>query len=440
MLKSTIASILVYLIWLIFIFSTLVNSCNASGGLARGRAYVLPGGPILNDSRLHVETIFSGLKYPTSMAFLAPNDILVSEKDGTVQRIINGHIQSQPVLKVTVDKTDERGLDGLTVYTNESLNITNVFLYYTEFKPTFHSHGVTLGNRVYRYQLSGGILINPKLLLNLPIYPAPSHVGGKMKIGPDGNLYLSVGDMDGSFNSTKYETKAQNYNDGPSPDGRAGILRVTQDGKPVGDGILGSTPILNLYYAYGIKNSFGFDFDPITKKMWDTENGPTFGDEINLVESGFNSGWAKVQGIWVVNKVTERIDKHSSVDSVKLENFDGKGRYSSPEFSWLAPIGPTSIVFMNSGKLGIKFQNDIFVSDIKFGNIYHFKLNEDRTQLVLNDVLQDKIANTMEESKDTIFGHGFGGITDLEVGPDGYLYVLTFDSTNGTIYKITSNH
>jgi aldose sugar dehydrogenase len=91
---------------------------------------MLPGGPILNDTSLHVETIFSGLKYPTSMAFLAPNDILVSEKDGTVQRIINGHIQNQPVLKVNVDKTDERGLDGLAVYTNESLNATNVFLYY----------------------------------------------------------------------------------------------------------------------------------------------------------------------------------------------------------------------------------------------------------------------------------------------------------------------
>lgn len=401
---------------------------------------MLPGGPILNDSSLHVETVFSGLKNPTSMAFLTPNDILVSEKDGTVQRIINGHIESQPVLMLNVDKTDERGLDGLTVYTNESLNITNVYLYYTEFKPTFHSHGVTLGNRVYRYQLSNGSLINSKLLLNLPIYPAPSHVGGKMKIGPDGNLYLTVGDMDGSFNFTKYETKAQNYIDGPTPDGRAGILRITQNGSSVGIGILGYIPILNLYYAYGIKNSFGFDFDPITNKMWDTENGPTFGDEINLVEPGFNSGWAKVQGMWVVNKVTERIDQHTSVASVKLENFNGTGRYSNPEFSWLTPVGPTSLVFMKSDKLGIKYKNDILVSDIKFGNIYHFKLNRDRTQLILNDVLQDKIANTMKEAQRTIFGRGFGGITDLEVGPDGNLYVLTFDSTNGTIYKITSNH
>jgi glucose/arabinose dehydrogenase len=95
---------------------------------------------------------------------------------------------------------------------------------------------------------------------------------------------------------------------------------------------------------------------------------------------------------------------------------------------------------MKSDRLGVKYKNDILVSDIKFGNIYRFKLNEDRTQLVLNDILHDKIANTMKETQRTIFGHGFAGITDLEVGPDGYLYVLTFDSANGTIYKITSNN
>ena len=83
--------------------------------------------------------------------------------------------------------------------------------------------------------------------------------------------------MDGSFRGMPTQTKAQNYEDGPSPDGRSGILRITQDGSPVGSGILGPTQILNLYYAYGIKNSFGFDFDPITNNMWDTENGPTFG-------------------------------------------------------------------------------------------------------------------------------------------------------------------
>jgi hypothetical protein len=77
-----------------------------------------------------------------------------------------------------------------------------------------------------------------------------------------------------------------------------GVLHVTKDGKPVdNNGTLGDDGPLNYDYAYGIRNSFGLDFDPVTGKLWDTENGPHFGDEINTVEPGFNSGWAKIQGI-----------------------------------------------------------------------------------------------------------------------------------------------
>ncbi len=94
---------------------------------------------------------------------------------------------------------------------------------------------------------------------------------------------------------------AQNYQNSTFVDGRSGILRITQDGRPVGKSILDDTHPLSLYYAYGIRNSFGFDWDPITGKLWDTENGPHNGDEINLVQPGFNSGWVKVQGIWAPN-------------------------------------------------------------------------------------------------------------------------------------------
>ena len=72
---------------------------------------------------------------------------------------------------------------------------------------------------------------------------------------------------------------------------------ITQDGKVVnGTGILGDEHPLDMYFAYGIRNSFGLDFDPVTGKLWDTENGPCYGDEINLVEPGFNSGWQEAVG------------------------------------------------------------------------------------------------------------------------------------------------
>jgi Glucose / Sorbosone dehydrogenase len=98
-----------------------------------------------------------------------------------------------------------------------------------------------------------------------------------------------------------HRTQTQNIVDGPPSDGTGGIIRITQDGRTVADNPLGSAYPQNLYYAYGIRNSFCMDFDYLTGKLWDTENGPNYGDEINLVEPGFNSGWAQVQGLWTPN-------------------------------------------------------------------------------------------------------------------------------------------
>jgi glucose/arabinose dehydrogenase len=76
----------------------------------------------------------------------------------------------------------------------------------------------------------------------------------------------------------------------------------------------------------------------------------------------------------------------------------------------------------------------MFVADVLYSNIYDFKLNQSRTGLLLNGTLDDKVANTPAEDQPLIFAHGFGGITDIQVGPDGYLYVLSY--TGGAIYRI----
>jgi aldose sugar dehydrogenase len=86
--------------------------------------------------------------------------------------------------------------------------------------------------------------------------------------------------------------RLSNVNRGVQADGRGGILRITQDGELVELTILRNQHPLDMYYAYGIRNSFGIDFDPETDNLWDTGNGPGFGDEINLVEPGSNSGWS----------------------------------------------------------------------------------------------------------------------------------------------------
>jgi glucose/arabinose dehydrogenase len=200
-------------------------------------------------------------------------------------------------------------------------------------------------------------LVNPKLLLDLSADPGPRHNGSAIMIGPDNNLYIPRGDVDGSHRGEQWQTKAQNYPDGVEPDRRSGILRITLDGQPVPNGgIIGDDSPLSLYYAYGI--SFGINFDPATDKLWDTENGPAYGDEINLVEPGFNSGWVQIQGMGSNN---------GEFEPNNLVNFDGKGKYSDPKFEWSQTLGPTAIKFLSSDKLGAQYQNDIFVGSIVTG-------------------------------------------------------------------------
>lgn len=385
----------------------------------------------IRDTILRVETVAEGLEFPTTMAFLGPEDFLVLEKEkGTVQRIVNGITLPEPVLDVNVGVSQERCMCGIAVSTSTPGH-TYVFLYFTETESTDREDVIEgndpIGNRLYRYELVNDKLVNPKLLLDLPATPGPRHNGGAIVIGPDNNLYIPVGDVDGSFKGDDTETQAQNYPGGVEPDGRSGILRITLDGQPVPNGgILGGEIPLNLYYAYGIRNSFGIDFDPVTGNLWDTENGPEHGDEINLVEPGFNSGWTQVQGM---------ASKYEDFDTANLVDFEGRGTYSDPEFEWQQTLGPTDLIFLHSDRLGQQYQNDIFVGSIVTGNIYHFDLNEDRSQLVLAGELEDKIAETRETgTEDIVFGEGFAGISDLEVGPDGYLYVVSLGQ--GKIFRI----
>lgn len=229
------------------------------------------------------------------------------------------------------------------------MNQAHVFLYYTESAGHKDGDDTTenrepLGNRLYRYALVDNKLVDPKLLVDISASTTAKnafHNGGKIVIGPDGALYLTVGNMERNTQSTNNKT-------GSPPEGNAGIIRVSQDGKPVGNGILGNSYPLNLYYAYGIRNSFVMDFDPLTGYLWETENGPTYGDEINLVQAGFNSGSKLIYGIFEENEV--------NFQPKRLEYFNGEGKYSNPEFVWNQTVNPTALTFLNSSKLGAQYK------------------------------------------------------------------------------------
>ena len=436
MVKKTSKKLFVLSALCIFLlFCSNYSTINLSYG-AYAKAPVSPNGPSVKDNNLVVENVTGGFEKPTSMAFLGPNDILVTEKEtGKVMRVIDGQIQDTPVLDVAVANSIERGLLGIALAKQPDGKIY-VFLSYTESGndedgSDFEDNVDPSGNRLYRYEYVDGQLKNPTLLLDLPAIPdngRGEHNGGKIRIGPDNNVYYVIGEVGG------HRTQAQNNENGPEPDGLGGVRRVTQDGDTVrGDTIFGAESPLNLYYAMGIRNSFGMDFDPVTGNLWDTENGPTAGDEINLVYPGFNGGWALIQGF-------SKNDFLGTGATPEDLVYFGKGSYAEPKFSWVTPIGVTALKFLNSDKLGTQYQNNMFVGDINNGLLYRFILNEARNDLSFDSgytentaPLVDREVNDPKENQPIVFGQGFGGITDLQTGPDGYLYVLSY---TGSLFRI----
>ncbi len=222
----------------------------------------------VTDTGLVLTQIASGLSSPTNMAFIGANDILVLQKnDGRVRRVINGVLQGGEVLDLNVDTDSERGLLGIVLHPNFASN-SFVYLYYTQSTDSEDTSGSALDNRVFRYTWSGGKLINPTQILILPATPGPNHDGGIITFGPDGKLYIVIGDLN-------RDGKLQNFPDGPDPDDTGVILRLNDDGTvPSDNPFFAQGGNLAKYYAYGVRNSFGMAFDPVTGKLWERRTDP----------------------------------------------------------------------------------------------------------------------------------------------------------------------
>lgn len=385
----------------------------------------------ITDISLKREVVTQGLSFPTSMTFVDNNgNILVSEKDtGRVVLVSNGTISEKPILEFDINSAGERGLLGIAAINEEEIrtrshadkpnaNKTYVFIYVTESEQREGKELVR--NKVYRYDWDplNKILVNEALILDLPADPGPMHNGGKLALDNQGNLYTVIGNLG-------RQGLLQNFKESYVPDDTSVIIRVHTNASLPKDNPFAhyGKETLARYYAYGIRNSFGLAIDPITGRLWDTENGEQENDEINVVYPGFNSGWEKVMGPI----------SRSTVQETDLSYLKGS-KYRDPEFTWKNSIGVTDIEFLNSEKLGAKYAYNIFVSDFNSGILYFFELNDDRTGLKFDsEALSDKVADSWEESTLVQFASFGEFITDIETGPDGFLYILTF---TGNIYRI----
>jgi len=351
--------------------------------------------PSLNVQDLVVEEYVTNLCCMiTTMTFVEDDILILQKSDGVVRLIQNGILQDKPVLDVNVDSVGEKGMLGITSVDS------SVYLYFTE---AHEDGGESLGNRIYKYEWTGNSLINPILLKELP--SNVSHNGGAMTVGLDDQVYAVIGD------TLRY-----------------GLLQ----NKPIewlkGDdvnfkdnGVILQVETENPYFAMGIRNSFGLAIDPVTGNLWATENGNDDFDEINLVPEKFNSGWIVIMG-----PVTE-----SELDSLPgYEDYV----YDDPKFTWEEPVAPTGLDFAKFQEID-KYDNSLFVGDCNTGNIYNFKLNENRDGFEFtSSFLQDKIINKNESMDEIVIGTGFGCVTDIERGPDGFLYIVSL--SEGTVFRI----
>jgi aldose sugar dehydrogenase len=283
-------------------------------------------GPQLVDSNLSVRPVVGGLAAPISMAFLGANDFFVLEKSsGKVLRVVNG-VVTATVLDLPVNFASERGLLGIALHPNFPRN-PGVYLYWTESTTGGDSEALAnvelLGNRVDRFTWNGSTLTPEKNIIRLrarqedATNPAPrgNHNGGVLRFGPDGKLYIYMGD-------NGRRGQLQNLPDGPGP---AGNQPDDQFGGPEPDnahltGVIlrlnddGTAPESNPFYkagakrggevganlqkifAYGIRNGFGMAFDPESGRLWEAQNGDDSFTEINQVERGANLGWVQIMG------------------------------------------------------------------------------------------------------------------------------------------------
>lgn len=336
-------------------------------------------------------TVASGISNATAMSFAPDGRIFVSEQGGTLRVVKDGALLATPFLTVPgVSSAGERGLLGVAFDPDFATN-NHVYVYYT------HNNGSQTFNRLSRFTANGNTAVagSEVVLMNLePLSGATNHNGGAVHFGPDGKLYVGVGENANAAN-------AQTLNN------RLGkILRLNPDGSIPTD-----NPFYNVavgdnraIWALGLRNPFTFAFQPGTGLMYINDVGQSAWEEVNVGRAGANYGWGSGGGA-----------NEGPFDPAAFPEF------SAPRYAYTHGSGPDqgfSIAggaFYNPASLlyPASFAGDYFYADFVNGWIRTLDAGTDNS---------------------SFFASGLGNIVDLRVWDDGALYYLARDS--GTIRRI----
>jgi aldose sugar dehydrogenase len=323
--------------------------------------------PELNTSdEDQMSVVAEGLDTPWAIAFLPGGDLLVTERAGRVRLVSGGKLDQKPLATLSqVKEIGEGGLLGIATHPKFSDN-HYVYLYFT-----YSEDGGNSLNRVVRMVYRDGALSGEQIIVD-KIPGNSNHNGGRIKFGPDNNLYISTGDAENP-------SQAQDTN---SLGGK--ILRVTDEGKAVE-----GNPFNNLVYSYGHRNPQGLAWDS-KGNLWSTEHGRSGVqsglDELNLIESGKNYGWPTIQGV----------ETKSGMETAAK---------NSGSTTW-APSGAAVI------------GDSIFFSGLRGQTLYQAT------------IAGRDIGEVKEHFKDE-----FGRLREVIQGPDGSLYITTSNNDGRGIPK-----
>jgi glucose/arabinose dehydrogenase len=460
------------------------------------------------DPDLQVRTLVRGvINQPIGVVFLSSMDFLVLEKaSGQVKRLVGGVFPSMPVLDLPVNSNSERGLLSLVLHPNFP-STPWMYVRWTQSSTGSDSTAVLdvplLGNRVDRFIWNGNTLTFDRNIISMRALqtdnvevpghpgtananPAGNHNGGVMRFGPDGKLYIYMGDQgrrgwmqnlsQGPFETAPFVDDTYG---GPAPDNAhlsGVILRLNDDGTTPADNpffavgaAMGGEVGANIQkvFSYGYRNGFSMAFDPYSGRLWEAENGDDSFSEVNRVDAGMNSGWIQVAGplqrflefksievnefgqaLQQVRFPPARLANSSQEAFGRLFMLPG-ANYVDPELSWKYETAPAGMTFVNGTTLGAQNEGTLWIGSGRAfsqvggtgGGLFRLTLSQNRMNLTFSDPrLADRVAdNTTKynptESETLLIGAGFGVTPSIEQGPDGSLYVVSI--TDNAIYRIS---
>jgi glucose/arabinose dehydrogenase len=339
--------------------------------------------PLPPGARIEAAFPNNRIRNPVSMVFAPDGRWFFTERTTGLVRLVTGD-QFLPVYQAPVvgDVRSERGLLGITLDPSFAAN-GYAYIYYTG-----TTGGSQIENRVERFTLQGSTGISPTLLLTVPLDDdqVKIHNGGNLHFGPDGKLYVSIGDYFDDANGQDIRTMpAKIHRFAPT------VPLSAPTNNPFHDG---SGPNADSIYAYGFRNPFDFDFDPVSGAIFAGDNGVACDDEVNRVLSGYNYGW--------------RTD-YPSCDDAGPGGPDPATNTIPPLFFWSSSVAPTGVTFYH-GDLFPEWKNDLFVCHWKSGELHRFKLNGARDAIASHTILADVVCHV-----------------DVETGGDGALYFFRND-------------